>query len=108
MQFINLEQEVEARWNLVETMQSEINPSLLDKNDPNKGLIYVENQQSLRKDITSVKDALNGYQKENVFIVSDISIQRGDYKFVMLTTSYPTNTKKNIWYKGLIWMEYGT
>jgi hypothetical protein len=80
-QFRNLEQEVEARWNLVETAWNlQINPNLLEvKYDGDKSLFFIENNLMRRIDITSVRDSLNGYQKGKCFYsFQDISINRGD------------------------------
>ena len=67
--FQNFEQEVEARWNLVETAWNlNINPNLLEvKYDEENALFFIESDIMKRKDITSVKDALNGYQKGKCF-----------------------------------------
>ena len=67
--FQNFEQEVEARWNLVETAWNlNINPNLLEvKYDDENSLFFIENNLMKRKDVTSVKDALNGYQKGKCF-----------------------------------------
>lgn len=76
-QFQNFEQEVEARWRLVETAWSlQINPNLLEvKYDENKTIFFVENNLMRRVDLTSVRDALNGYQKGKCFYsFQDISI----------------------------------
>lgn len=79
-QYQNLEQEVEARWNLVETAWNlNINPNLLEvKYDETNSLFFIENDFMRRKDITSVRDALNGYQKGKCFYsFQDISIFKG-------------------------------
>lgn len=76
-QFQNFEQEVEARWRLVETAWSlKINPNLLEvKYDRDKTIFFVENDCMHRVDLTSVRDALNGYQKGKCFYsFQDISI----------------------------------
>ena len=67
--FQNFEQEVEARWNLVETAWNlNINPNLLEvKYDEKNALFFIESDLMKRKDVTSVKDALNGYQKGKCF-----------------------------------------
>ena len=67
--FQNFNQEVEARWNLVETAWNlNINPNLLEvKYDEENALFFIESDIMKRKDITSVKDALNGYQKGKCF-----------------------------------------
>lgn len=78
--FQNLSQEVEARWNLVETAWNlKINPALLEvKYDENKSLFFIENDFMRRTDITSVRDSLNGYQKGKCFYsFQDISVVSG-------------------------------
>ena len=80
-QYRNLEQEVEARWNLVETAWNlQINPNLLEvKYDEDKSLFFVESNLMRRVDITSVRDSLNGYQKGKCFYsFQDISINKND------------------------------
>ena len=80
-QYRNLEQEVEARWNLVETAWNlQINPNLLEvKYDENKSLFFIESNLMRRIDITSVRDSLNGYQKGKCFYsYQDISINKND------------------------------
>lgn len=80
-QYQNFEQEVEARWNLVETAWNlKINPNLLEvKYDEDKSLFFIENDFMRRYDITSVRDSLNGYQKGKCFYSSqDISILKKD------------------------------
>jgi hypothetical protein len=78
----NFEQEVDARWNLVETAWNlKINPNLLEvKYDEAASLFFIEeNDLMRRKDITSVRDALNGYQKGKCFYsFQDISIVKND------------------------------
>lgn len=73
----NLSQEVDARWNLVETAWNlKINPNLLQvQYDNDNSLLYVESNFMKRKDVTSVRDALSGYQKGKCFYsYQDISI----------------------------------
>lgn len=80
-QFRNLEQEVEARWNLVETAWNlQINPNLLEvKYDEGKSLFFIENDLMRRTNVTSVRDSLNGYQKGKCFYsFQDISINKND------------------------------
>jgi hypothetical protein len=80
-QYRNLEQEVEARWNLVETAWNlQINPNLLEvKYDEKKSLFFIESDIMRRVDITSVRDSLNGYQKGKCFYsFQDISINKND------------------------------
>lgn len=78
-QYQNLEQEIEARWSLVETAwKININPNLLEVTyDEDKSLFFIENHYMRRIDITSVRDSLNGYQKGKCFYsFQDISINR--------------------------------
>ena len=80
-QYRNLEQEVEARWNLVETAWNlQINPNLLEvKYDESKSLFFIESNLMRRINITSVRDSLNGYQKGKCFYsYQDISINKND------------------------------
>jgi hypothetical protein len=80
-QYRNLEQEVEARWNLVETAWNlQINPKMLEvKYDESKSLFFIESNLMRRIDITSVRDSLNGYQKGKCFYsYQDISINKND------------------------------
>lgn len=66
----NLVFETEARWNLVETAWSlNINPSLLSVSydETDNSLFINENNLGKRIDITSCKDALNGYQRGKCF-----------------------------------------
>jgi hypothetical protein len=79
-QFQNFNQEVEARWKLVETAWNlNINPNLLEvKYDEDKSLFFLENDFMRRIDITSVRDSLNGYQKGKCFYsFKDISVVKG-------------------------------
>ena len=80
-QYRNLDQEVEARWNLVETAwQLQINPNLLEvQYDEDRCLFFIENRFMSRIDITSVRDSLNGYQKGKCFYsYQDISVYKND------------------------------
>jgi hypothetical protein len=78
-QYTNFEQEVEARWKLVETAWSlEINRNLLQvQYDEQDSLLFVQDSFMKRLNITSVRDALNGYQKGKCFYsLKDISINQ--------------------------------
>jgi len=80
-QYRNLDQEVEARWSLVETAWNlNINPNLLEVNyDENKSIFFIESNLLRRVDVTSVRDSLNGYQKGKCFYsFQDISIYKND------------------------------
>jgi hypothetical protein len=78
-QYRNLEQEVEARWKLVETAWNlQINPNLLEvKYDEEQSMFFIKNDSLRRIDVTSVRDSLNGYQKGKCFYsFQDISINK--------------------------------
>ena len=66
--FCNLQHETEARWRLVETAwEHGLNANLLGvKYDKEANLLFVDNYLQ-RKNITSARDALNGYQKGKCF-----------------------------------------
>jgi hypothetical protein len=77
LQFQNLPLETEARWRLVETAWSmHITTRLLEvQYDENNLLFYVRNNDRRRVDVTSSRDALNGYQKGKCFYCqADISV----------------------------------
>jgi len=80
-QFGNFDKEVDARWKLVETAWDlKINPTLLEvKHDILKQELYIENIFMRRINLTSIREALNGYQKgkcfysyQDIFINSDV------------------------------------
>ena len=73
----NLTNETEARWRLVETAwELGISRNVLNVKYDNVGKgLYITNNYLKRKDITSAKNALNGYQKGKCFYCfRDISI----------------------------------
>jgi hypothetical protein len=75
--FQNFYQETEARWKLVETAWNlKINRNLLEVcYDQDKEIFFLENHLMRRINITSVRDALNGYQKGKCFYsFQDISL----------------------------------
>jgi hypothetical protein len=94
----NFEQEVEARWNLVETAWNlKINPNTLEvKYDEESSLFFIEKSDFMRrKDITSVRDALNGYQKGKCFYsFQDISIVKNEPKVCQVDHFLPHVNKK--------------
>ncbi len=74
--FQNFEHEVEARWNLVETAWNlDINPRNLEvKYDDELAKLFIE-ETFRRTNVTSVREALNGYQKGKCFYsFRDISV----------------------------------
>lgn len=76
-QFGNLSHEVEARWRLVETAWSlEVAPSLLQVSYVEDGDILVFRDETRRVEISSCRNALNGYQKGHCFYSGeDISVE---------------------------------
>lgn len=68
----NLKQEAEARWKLVETSWNlRISRNLLNvKYDNEEEVFFVDNNLK-RKDVTSARSALNGYQKGKCFYCFD-------------------------------------
>lgn len=92
IQFDNFENEVEARWNLVETAWNlEINPNLLEvKIDDDLQTLFLENDLMRRKDITSARASLNGYQKGKCFYsFQDISIISGSDNVCAIDHFFP-------------------
>lgn len=95
-QFKNLKQEVEARWNLVETAWNlQINPNLLEvKYDEDKSLFFIESHVNRRIDVTSVRASLNGYQKGKCFYsYQDISIDKKDKNLCEVDHFFPHTNK---------------
>jgi hypothetical protein len=80
-QFQNLPSEVEARWRLVETAWGMgISANLLTvKVDPEIQVLFAEDAANRRTNVTSCRDALNGYQKGKCFYCfRDISVEQGE------------------------------
>lgn len=76
----NYSAETEARWNLVETAwELGVSTNLLNVHyDDDKKLFFVD-ASLRRKDVTSARDALNGYQKGKCFYCfDDISVTAKD------------------------------
>lgn len=91
-QFANFNEEVEARWNLVETAWDlEINPNLLEvKIDTDLQKLFIESNVMRRKDISSAKASLNGYQKGKCFYsFQDISINSVDKNLCAIDHFFP-------------------
>jgi hypothetical protein len=75
-QFRNFPLETEARWRLVETAWSlNVSANLLSvQHDDQQQLLYIQTRNS-RINVTSARDALNGYQKGKCFYCfADISV----------------------------------
>lgn len=80
LQSENLPHEVEARWRLVETAwELNISRNLISVNyDSDNQLLFTFSDRRRRVDVTSCRDALNGYQKGKCFYsFADISIDPG-------------------------------
>ena len=94
-QFQNLSQETEARWKLVETAWSlNMNPALLEVVHDSITEDLILRSDSLRRGITSSRDALNGYQKGKCFYsFSDISIFEGSDKLADVDHFIPNMLK---------------
>src|SRR5215831_17615044 len=75
LQFGNLPQEVEARWRLVETAwQLKVARTALAVDVEDESLVILRNGR--RANLTSCRDALNGYQKGKCFYCfGDISVE---------------------------------
>lgn len=98
-QFINFNDEVEARWNLVETAWNlQINPNMLEVQiDSNLQSLFIENSFMKRKDITSARASLNGYQKGKCFYTfQDISIISGQENTCAVDHFFPHVHKINL------------
>lgn len=69
----NLNLEIEGRWNLVEkSWELNISRNLLDvRFDDDKKIFFVQPSQFDRVDVTSSRNALNGYQKGKCFYCFD-------------------------------------
>lgn len=90
--------EAEARWNLVEkAWELGISQNLLNiqYNDDSQILFIDKNLK--RKDVTSARDALNGYQKGKCFYCfDDISIDKGNENVCNVDHFYPHTLKRNM------------
>lgn len=99
-QQMNFVHEVEARWRLVETAWSlNINSSLLNVHYDNESKIFFINEDSkLRRiNITSTRDALNGYQKGKCFYCfDDISVIEGSENLADVDHFYPFTLQREI------------
>jgi len=75
----NLPKEVEARWRLVETAwKLKISKHLIKVDYDHEKKIIFTGSSNRRVDVTSCRDALNGYQKGKCFYCfADISIESG-------------------------------
>jgi hypothetical protein len=92
-QYKNLNQEVEARWRLVETAWDlKIKSNILEvQYDENDSLLFINRKDIVRRiDITTARDALNGYQKGKCFYsFQEISIKSGDNNLCHVDHFFP-------------------
>lgn len=91
-QFVNFDSEVEARWNLVETAWNiDINSNLLEvKIDAQLQTLFLESDLMRRKNITSARASLNGYQKGKCFYsYKNISINSGENTLCAVDHFFP-------------------
>jgi len=96
-QFTSLSGEVEARWRLVETAwELNISKRLIAVDfDPSSSNLFV-NKAGGRVDITSSRDALNGYQKGKCFhCFSDISISPNHVNLADVDHFFPWKLKEH-------------
>ncbi len=78
--FDNFEKEIESRWNLVETAwELGLSRNLVSiQHDNNDNSLFIQTDKLRRKNVTSSKSALNGYQKGKCFYCfGDISLIEG-------------------------------
>ena len=68
IQFKNFINESEARWKLVETAWNlNLNPNMIVNYDIGNEQLFINDNNMRRVDITTARDALNGYQKGKYF-----------------------------------------
>jgi hypothetical protein len=92
VQFGNLPLETEARWRLVETAwELNISSNLLKVEfDESYQNLFISTRLSERIDITSCRDALNGYQKGKCFYCfSDIAVKSGEINLADVDHFFP-------------------
>ena len=101
--FANLDAELESRWRLVETAWSlEVNPAALEISaDLSVGSLVYSDAKRRRKALTSVRGALNGYQKGHCFYCNapiDMATCEVDHFFPwMLGPHLPVLNLDGIW-----------
>lgn len=95
-QSINLIQEVEARWRLVETAWNlGISANLLNvQHDHKVGELFTFDQSLKRKSVTSSRSALNGYQKGRCFYCFSELILLGNGMNVDIDHFFPHKLKQ--------------
>jgi len=83
--------EAEARWRLVETAWSLKIPKhhINVKYDELGQLLYIEETKTRRKNITGIRDALNGYQNGKCFYCGKPIAENGNYNGVDVDHFFP-------------------
>jgi 5-methylcytosine-specific restriction endonuclease McrA len=97
-QFNNLPHEVESRWRLVETAwEMGLRADLIAHDyEQDGGLLYIPLGGMKRVNITSSRDALNGYQKGKCFYCfRDISVSSGDENIADVDHFFPHRLKEH-------------
>jgi len=97
-QLVNLPQEVEARWRLVETAwELGVSRSLLSIDyDSNSEFLFSIDIGKRRKPVTGCRDALNGYQKGKCFYCfSDIQIAAPNSSYPDVDHFFPHALKQH-------------
>ena len=109
VQFANLSPEAEGRWRLVETAwHLKLNPALLMvQYDQTSSLLFARNERRERIDVTSSRQALDGYQKGKCFYCfRDISIVAGNdaladvdhfFPHTLMTRSETNENLNGVW-----------
>jgi 5-methylcytosine-specific restriction endonuclease McrA len=95
-QFQNLENEVAARWSLVETAWDlNMSANLLKiEHDVDKGQFFTTHKDMRRINVTSARDSLNGYQKGHCFYCyAPISIVGGSEQLAHVDHFFPHKNK---------------
>ena len=95
---VDLPQEVEARWRLVETawaLNLSRNLVAVNYDENENGILYVSSSMR-RTNVTSCRDALNGYQKGKCFYCfDDISIVSGNKRLAEVDHFFPHVLKRH-------------
>jgi hypothetical protein len=97
-QFRNFLKEIESRWRLVETAwEMGLRADLIAyEYDEDGGLLFVPRGETKRIDITSSRDALNGYQKGKCFFCfKNISVVSGDENLADVDHFFPHKLKES-------------
>jgi 5-methylcytosine-specific restriction endonuclease McrA len=96
-QFADLSREAEARWRLVETAwELKVSRALVAvDHDPDTELLFTVDNKRRRKNVTSSRDALNGYQLGYCFYCFDnIHLDRGNESFPEVDHFFPHSLKQ--------------